>query len=60
MRLGMDDGIDTVEMDVRADQRKRSRYERKLQAHPNCLDPDHPGCMWCSFDEDGEPEDDDE
>lgn len=25
----------------------RLRYERQLAAHPDCRDPDHPGCKKC-------------
>lgn len=32
----------------------RARYQTKLIAHPDCRDPDHPGCAKC--DEDNFPE----
>jgi hypothetical protein len=33
------------------------RYNRRLAAHPNCADPDHPGCAGCDDDGDGQEED---
>lgn len=29
----------------------RRRYQADLLTHPNCRDPDHPGCEWCEGDE---------
>lgn len=34
-------------------------YEQDLARHPDCRDPDHPGCEICSVNEDEEGEDDD-
>jgi len=35
-----------------ADREHRRRYEDRLRAHPDCSDPDHPGCEDCEeFDE---------
>ncbi len=40
----------------------QKEYERKLHAHPDCRDPDHPGCARCEpeafggYDEDEEDE----
>lgn len=42
---------DPVYQDIALDERKRQRVEARRRRHPDCRDPDHPGCMWC------EPED---
>jgi hypothetical protein len=54
MRIGAYEDYDPVEQDVMADEQKQRRYQRRLAAHPSCSDPDHPGCMWCNFDEEGD------
>ena len=54
MRIGAYEDYDPVEQDVIADEAKQRRYQRRLAAHPSCSDPDHPGCMWCNFDEEGD------
>ena len=56
MRLGFGEYPDPVAQDVMADEAKQRRYQRRLAAHPSCSDPDHPGCMWCAFDEEDEDE----
>lgn len=38
--------------DQQEQQNHRRRYLNKLHAHPNCLDPDHPGCPLCEDEED--------
>lgn len=35
---------------------KSRAYKRKLIRHPDCRDPDHPGCSFCE--EDSDPESD--
>lgn len=45
---------DDFEDDLRADDRHKRRYMNKLNAHPDCRDPDHPGCGKCRDDGDDE------
>lgn len=33
--------------DLLYEQRRLNRYESKLYAHPDCRDPEHPGCIEC-------------
>lgn len=40
--------------DRRAEARAEQRYERTLARHPDCRDPDHPGCTKCRDDEETE------
>ena len=46
-----DDGCSTL---------ARRRYQSQLWAHPDCRDPDHPGCDKCEDQDDLDPEDPDE
>lgn len=49
------DDIDRVEH--KQEDQARKRYEYQLNAHPDCADPDHPGCKYCDDEhEDGENE----
>jgi hypothetical protein len=52
------DNIDHSELRARDFYEKRTRYQ--LIAHPNCRDPDHPGCDKCDDDiQDYEDDEDD-
>ena len=43
-----DDGQDEAERsELRAQDRHDKKYQRELVAHPDCQDPDHPGCEAC-------------
>ena len=33
------------------EERQRRVWERKILAHPDCRDPDHPGCSSCDEEE---------
>ena len=33
------------------------RYQQQLSRHPQCIDPDHPGCAYCDPETFGEPDD---
>ena len=33
--------------ELRAEAKAERRYRRELTAHPDCRDPDHPGCDGC-------------
>lgn len=33
--------------ELRAQAQAERRYQRMLTAHPDCRDPDHPGCESC-------------
>jgi len=46
------ENIDEYELAMR-DEAKRD-YMAKLAAHPDCLDPNHPGCKYCENDGDEE------
>lgn len=39
--------------DLVAEARANARYQRQLDRHPSCRDPDHPGCPGC-WDDEGE------
>ena len=43
------DEMDRDEM--RMVERWNRHYGQSLAAHPDCRDPDHPGCEWCNDDE---------
>lgn len=45
---------DDFEDDLLADVRHKRRYLNKLNLHPDCRDPDHPGCDKCRDDGDDE------
>ncbi len=55
MRIFLDDTFGTDDNDDFFDEwamaAAQKDYERELHAHPDCRDPDHPGCWRC------EPED---
>lgn len=57
-----DDGpslADEIAADEAAEDRAMRRYNRHFLAHPDCRDPDHPGCQDCEPGEFGaQPEDD--
>ena len=38
--------------ELRAQDRFERQYKSHLWAHPNCRDPDHPGCDMCEEEED--------
>ena len=38
--------------ELKAQDRFEKQYRRALMAHPDCRDPDHPGCIDCWEDED--------
>lgn len=40
--------------DLRAEQRAKNRYGMELARHPDCRDPDHPGCESCQDQEEDE------
>lgn len=47
--------IDQMEADeIRAEDAANRRYERQSARHPDCRDPDHPGCENCEPPEDEE------
>ena len=50
----MFDNDDYERAELAAQDRHERRYQHALAAHPQCNDPDHPGCESC------EPTDDDE
>ena len=43
-----DDGPDYDLEDARAEARAERQYRGRLSRHPDCRDPDHPGCEFCS------------
>ena len=45
------DDYDDQIAEARAETRHARRYQRELSAHPNCCDPDHPGCEDCQGDD---------
>ena len=53
-----DDGPDYDLEDERQEALFQRRYQARLSRHPDCRDPDHPGCEGCEPGENGEPEDD--
>lgn len=38
--------------------RRQSWYQQDLRRHPDCRDPDHPGCTQCEPPEEEESDDD--
>ena len=45
---------DDMQDEIQADANERPlvrHYMRKLMAHPDCRDPDHPGCVDCDDDD---------
>lgn len=47
-----DDDHDDELDDLRAEDRARKRYQMALMYHPDCRDPDHPGCENCTEEND--------
>lgn len=47
MNLLPDTDYDWDERQLAAEDRAERRYRAKLSAHPDCNDPDHPGCHSC-------------
>lgn len=45
------DEYDDIAADLRQDDEANLQYERALIAHPDCNDPDHPGCSLCEGDD---------
>lgn len=43
-----DDELDDLRMEAKAER----QYNNRLARHPNCNDPDHPGCEACEGDDD--------
>ena len=51
------DGLcDDDRQELLAEGRHQRRYERQLSAHPDCRDPDHPGCWRCGDEDEDEEE----
>lgn len=52
MMYGLDE-IDEIDRDALIAQARAERlYTQRYLAHPDCRDPDHPGCKQCMEDED--------
>ncbi|MFV1943444.1 hypothetical protein VPH49_21770 [Pseudomonas luteola] len=47
--LGYDCDWDEVN-ELRAQSRHQRIYQTRLSQHPDCRDPDHPGCKHCNDD----------
>ena len=47
-----DDYEDPELEDLRAEDRARKRHQMQLMYHPDCRDPDHPGCEQCEENDD--------
>lgn len=46
--MGIDRLLAEVEQEeLKQEDLKRRQYEAVLMQHPNCRDPDHPGCEKC-------------
>ena len=45
--LVYEDHDDNDLADEQAEYLAQKRYARRLMAHPDCRDPDHPGCQDC-------------
>jgi hypothetical protein len=39
---------------IKKENQLRREYQFALSAHPDCKDPDHPGCEFCEDNEDSE------
>jgi hypothetical protein len=48
----IDDDLDPMIEELRAEDRWRKRRHAELMRHPDCRDPDHPGCERCEEDDD--------
>jgi len=49
-----EDDCEAEQDDLRAEARADRRYQMELRRHPDCRDPDHPGCEDCQEQEDDE------
>lgn len=47
----IDDDLDPMIEELRAEDRWRKRRHAELMRHPDCRDPDHPGCDRCEEEE---------
>lgn len=45
--IDFDDDLDPMVEELRAQDRHERQHRRALMAHPDCRDPDHPGCEHC-------------
>ena len=45
------DDFDPDIEDLKAQDRFQRQLDARLRAHPDCRDPDHPGCEHCEDDE---------
>lgn len=50
------DERDDILADLSAEDAAERRYQQLLAAHPDCNDPDHPGCSLCMGVGEGEDE----
>lgn len=61
IRHAEDQGAEEYYLEM--EDRKSQRYYQLLSRHPDCRDPDHPGCAYCNPEEfgegDGEKEEED-
>ena len=48
--MNFDDFDPDIE-DLKAQDRFQRQLDARLRAHPDCRDPDHPGCEHCEDDE---------
>jgi len=46
------DEFDPFIEDLKAQDRFERQLQARLRAHPDCRDPDHPGCEHCEDDDD--------
>lgn len=51
MNIFEDEDIDDNELEQRAISQSERRRQAELARHPNCRDPDHPGCEYCMEDD---------
>lgn len=42
--------LNDEEMDIYNEMQFEKKRQAELNAHPDCRDPDHPGCAWCNPD----------
>ena len=52
--LANPDEGETGRYELMVDDRYERRYRRELMQHPDCRDPDHPGCERCREDDEEE------
>lgn len=53
-----DDDYEAAEL--AAEDRAARRYRSRLSAHPDCRDPDHPGCSSCEPEDESQPDESEE